>query len=203
MPRLLRRGEVDHIATAGTLKKNMLTAPVLAFSWLSRAQLPSQASVKQRRTLFKMLLRNLPGSLPLTSALPSAVGSIVGGVVETVVGAPTVELDYGKFKGNSDHLGVDSFLGLPFAKAGRLEIPRLVNANLDKLEGIQDATKHGDACPQSQFTGLSSNTKACLSSRQRRSITILIIASVEWTSSNAGADCLRANRQPRGRLPEH
>jgi hypothetical protein len=109
-----------------------------------------------------MLFRNLLGSLPVTSALPSVVGGIVGGVVETVVGAPTIELDYGKFKGTSEHLGVDGFLGMPFAKAGRLENPRLVNADLDKLEGIQDATTYGDACPQSQFTGLSSNTKVCL-----------------------------------------
>jgi hypothetical protein len=117
-----------------------------------------------------MLFRNLLGSLPVTSALPSAVGDIVGGVVETVIGAPTIELDYGKFKGNSEHLGVDSFLGMPFAKTGRLENPRLVNADLDKLEGIQDATTYGDACPQSQFTSLSSNTKVCLIPRQLSSI---------------------------------
>ena len=114
-----------------------------------------------------MLFRNLLGSLPITSALPSAVGGLVGGVVETVVGAPTIELDYGKFKGNSEHLGVDSFLGMPFAKAGRLENPRLVNAELDKLEGTQDATKYGDACPQSQFTGLSSDTRVSLVHRRQ------------------------------------
>jgi len=108
-----------------------------------------------------MLLRNLLGSLPLTSAVPSVVGGLVGGVVGSVVGEPTVELDYGKFKGTPEHLGVDSFLGMPFAKAGRLENPRLVNAKLDKFKGIQDATQYGDACPQSQFTSLSSNTKVC------------------------------------------
>lgn len=85
--------------------------------------------------------------------------------MESVVGEPTVQLDYGTFKGNSQHLGVESFLGMPFAKAGRLENPRLVNADLDKLEGIQDATKYGDACPQSQFTSLSSNTKVRFASR--------------------------------------
>ena len=113
-----------------------------------------------------MLLRHLLGGLPITSALPSVVGGVVGGVVGSVVGEPTIELDYGTFKGNSLHLGVDSFLGMPFAKAGRLENPRLVNAEQDKLEGLQDATQYGDACPQSQFTGISSNTKVCLVSRR-------------------------------------
>jgi hypothetical protein len=108
-----------------------------------------------------MLFRSFLGGLPFTSALPSVLGGLVGGVVGSVVGEPTIELDYGKFKGTAEHLGVDSFLGMPFAKAGRLEDPRLVNAKLDKLKGTQDATKYGDACPQSQFTSLSSNTKVC------------------------------------------
>jgi carboxylesterase type B len=63
------------------------------------------------------------------------------------------------FEGHSLHLGVDSFLGMPFAKAGRLENPRLVNAEQDKLEGTQNATTYGNACPQSQFTSVSSDTK--------------------------------------------
>lgn len=146
-----------------------------------------------------MLLRNLLASLPLTSAVPS----VVGGVVGTVIGAPTIELDYGKFKGTSEYLGVDSFLGMPFAKAGRLENPRLVNAELDKLEGTQDATKYGDACPQSQFTSLSSNTKVCWILRKHSSTIILTVASGERTSTNARADRLRANWQPRRGLPEH
>ena len=150
-----------------------------------------------------MLLRNLLGSLPVTSSSPSVVGGVVGGVVESIVGEPTVKLDYGTFKGNSEHLGVDSFLGMPFAKADRLENPRLVNAELDKLEGTQDATKYGDACPQSQFTGLSSNTKVNLTSMQRLSEIVLTIASGERTVTITGADCLRTNRQPRRRLPEH
>lgn len=150
-----------------------------------------------------MLLRNILGGLPITSALPSVVGGVVGGVVESVVGEPTVELDYGTFKGNSLPLGVDSFLGMPFAKAARLENPRLVNAKQDKLEGTQDATKYGDACPQSQFTSLSSNTKVCFISRQQSSETILTFASGERTLTSAGADCLLTDWQPRRRLPEH
>jgi len=113
-----------------------------------------------------MLFRSLLVGLPFASALPgllSAVGRVVGGVAEVVVGAPTVELDYAKFKGHSLHLGVDSFLGMPFAKAGRLENPRLVNAEQDKLGGTQDATSYGDACPQSQFTSVTSDTKVCFS----------------------------------------
>lgn len=109
-----------------------------------------------------MLVRNLLGGLPVTSALPS----VVGGVVGIVAGEPTVELNYGTFRGNSQHLGVDSFLGMPFAKAGRFENPRLVNAEQDKLEGTQDATKYGDACPQSQFTGVSSNSKVSLAMKR-------------------------------------
>ena len=31
---------------------------------------------------------------------------------------PTVKLDYGTFEGNKNFKGVDSFLGIPFAKAG-------------------------------------------------------------------------------------
>ena len=177
----------------------MLTAPVLPSSCLD----VTLELCNQYQDLFKMLLRNLLGSLPVTSTLPSVVGGVVGGVVESIVGEPTVQLDYGTFKGNSQHLEVDSFLGMPFAKAGRLENPRLVNADQDKLEGTQDATKYGDACPQSQFTSLSSNTKVCLVPRQQSSETVLTIASGERTSTNAGADYLRANRQPRRRLPEH
>jgi hypothetical protein len=90
------------------------------------------------QTLFidsiKMLFRSLLVGLPLTAALP----------------------------GLSFYLGVDSFLGMPFAKASRLENPRLVNAKQDKLEGVQDATSYGDACPQTEFVGLTSSTEVSL-----------------------------------------
>lgn len=64
---------------------------------------------------------------------------------------PQVALDYGTFRGfNSPSTGADNFLGLPFATAGRLENPVLVN-NKSKLIGVQDATKYGPACPQSEL----------------------------------------------------
>jgi hypothetical protein len=59
---------------------------------------------------------------------------------------------------------------MPFAKAGRFVNPRLVNAQQDKLEGIQDATKYGDACPQSQFTGVTSSTEVSLDSGRTSSV---------------------------------
>jgi hypothetical protein len=113
----------------------------------------------------KMLFRSLLVGLPLTAALPGLlpkVGSLVKNAVGAVVGAPTITLDYGTFKGHSLYLGVDSFLGMPFAKAGRLENPRLVNSKQDKLEGVQDATSYGDACPQTEFIGLTSSTEVSL-----------------------------------------
>lgn len=112
-----------------------------------------------------MLFRSLLVSLPLATAAPgllTGLGRIVKDVVGGVVGAPTIELDYATFKGHSLHLGVDSFLGMPFAKAGRLENPRMVNARQDKLDGVQDATSYGDACPQVQLTSVTSNDKVCL-----------------------------------------
>lgn len=115
-----------------------------------------------------MYFRSLLVGLPFTTALPgllTKVGTVVTSVAGVVVGSPTVELDYGTFRGNSLHLGVDSFLGMPFAKAGRFENPRLVNAEQDKLEGEQDATVYGDACPQSQFTSLTTSTEVSLISR--------------------------------------
>lgn len=36
----------------------------------------------------------------------------------TAAAGPTVKLDYGTFEGNKNFKGVDSFLGIPFAKAG-------------------------------------------------------------------------------------
>lgn len=109
-----------------------------------------------------MLFRSLLVSLPLASAgLINGLGDIVKNVVGEVVGAPTIQLDYAKFKGQSLHPGVDSFLGMPFAKAGRLENPRLVNAQQDKLSGVQDAASYGDACPQAQLTSFTSNDEVC------------------------------------------
>ncbi|KAI5361763.1 putative carboxylesterase, type B, carboxylesterase type B, active, alpha/Beta hydrolase [Septoria linicola] len=57
-------------------------------------------------------------------------------------------LDYATFRGRSELLsGVDNFLGMPFAKASRLENPRLIGPQ-DALPGVTDATDYGPACPQ-------------------------------------------------------
>jgi carboxylesterase type B len=64
---------------------------------------------------------------------------------------PQVTLDFGTFQGsNNAATGVDNFLGVPFATAGRLENPVLVSSQ-NKLSGIQDATKYGPACPQTEL----------------------------------------------------
>lgn len=69
---------------------------------------------------------------------------------ELLGSSPHVKLDYGTFKGSVGLEGVDSYLGVPFGKAGRLENPKVMGAK-DKLEGVQDATKYGLSCPQQQL----------------------------------------------------
>ncbi|KIJ51271.1 hypothetical protein M422DRAFT_74212 [Sphaerobolus stellatus SS14] len=54
-----------------------------------------------------------------------------------------VSLSYGVFEGSSS-LGLDKFLGIPFATAGRFELPKTPSL----LPGIQQATAFGPACPQ-------------------------------------------------------
>ncbi|KAI1846889.1 hypothetical protein JX266_007110 [Neoarthrinium moseri] len=61
--------------------------------------------------------------------------------------APEINLDFGSFRGTNELANVDSFLGIPFAQAGRFENPIMVSA-ANKLEGIQDASKYGFQCPQ-------------------------------------------------------
>jgi carboxylesterase type B len=59
-----------------------------------------------------------------------------------------IELDYATFQGRDAALtGTTNFLGMPFAVAGRLENPRLIGPQ-DALEGVQEATDYGPACPQ-------------------------------------------------------
>lgn len=85
-------------------------------------------------------------ALPISNAIdPKAQ---VGTFFRSLFGEnPQVELDYGTFRGTTSFRGIDNFLGIPFAKAGRLENPRVVGPD-DKIDGIQDATKYGKACPQ-------------------------------------------------------
>ena len=95
--------------------------------------------------ILKTLLLPLLG-LPLATSVPQL------GLIEDLFGNnPQISLDYATFKGTNAFLGVGSFLGMPFAKAGRYENPRVVNAQQDKLEGVQDATKYGIACPQQEL----------------------------------------------------
>ncbi|KAF8516316.1 Alpha/Beta hydrolase protein [Hysterangium stoloniferum] len=56
---------------------------------------------------------------------------------------PTVKLKYGTFQGVTA-AGLDKFLGVPFATAGRFELPRTPAP----LKGIQQAVAFGPACPQ-------------------------------------------------------
>ncbi|KAJ7634479.1 carotenoid ester lipase precursor [Roridomyces roridus] len=74
--------------------------------------------------------------------LPSllALNSMWGG------GAPTVSLDYGIFQGSSSG-NISMFLGVPFSQpVTRFELPKPPVA----LEGVQDATVLGPACPQQE-----------------------------------------------------
>lgn len=107
--------------------------------------------------------------------------------------SPRITLDYGTFQGTSAFAGVDSFLGMPFAKAGRYENPRVVDAQQDKLEGIQDATQYGLACPQQQLVASPlSNENAEIGS---------LLAAVEQIAfapignQHQGEDCLSINVQ--------
>ncbi|KAI1852942.1 hypothetical protein JX265_012970 [Neoarthrinium moseri] len=61
--------------------------------------------------------------------------------------SPQIDLDFGTFRGTAELTGVDSYLGIPFAHAGRFENPILVSPE-KKLSGIQDATTYGPACAQ-------------------------------------------------------
>ena len=103
---------------------------------------------------------------------------------------PEVQLDYGTFRGNTDFLGVDSFLGIPFAKAGRFENPTVYSA-ADKLVGVQDATQYGLACPQVETTA----TQAPGESSQIKNILVAIEQVAFPPISRQGEDCLSINVQ--------
>lgn len=84
--------------------------------------------------------------LSLGTASAQGLEGLLGG------SSPKVTLDYGTFQGTTKYRGgqVNSFLGVPFATAGRLENPKVVS-KANKLRGIQDATRYGDACPQQEL----------------------------------------------------
>ena len=104
-------------------------------------------------------------------------------------GQPQVTLDYGTFKGNTNFRGVDSFLGIPFAKAGRLENPVVMSAT-DKLQDVQDATQYGLSCPQQELVAAVSGQSAALGA---------LLGAIEQVAFapvlNQGEDCLSINVQ--------
>lgn len=124
---------------------------------------------------FSILVLCLPA---IASALPQLSGLLPGT-------DPQVVLDYGTFQGNRAFSGVSSFLGMPFAKAGRLENPTLISA-ADKLTGVQDATMYGKACPQQELIALNQELGGLLGAVEE-----VAFAPV----SQQGEDCLTINVQ--------
>ncbi|GJJ08501.1 hypothetical protein Clacol_002719 [Clathrus columnatus] len=60
---------------------------------------------------------------------------------------PEVTLAYGTFQGFSEG-GLDKFLGIPFAQAGRFELPQTPTP----FSKVQNATAFGPACPQQNLS---------------------------------------------------
>lgn len=131
---------------------------------------------------------HLSTSLPvLLAGIKLAASQSLG---DTVNGSPTVKLDYATFRGTNNFIGVNSFLGMPFAKAGRLENPVVYNST-NKLSGVQDATKYGKACPQqegiaTQFAPGQSQANAVLAAIEQVAFAPIL---------NQGEDCLTINVQ--------
>ncbi|KAJ7236114.1 carotenoid ester lipase precursor [Mycena rebaudengoi] len=63
--------------------------------------------------------------------------------------SPIVSLDYGTFLGAKDG-NLTKFLGVPFAQAGRFELPKAPKP----LHGLQNATTFGPACTQQNISPL-------------------------------------------------
>lgn len=107
----------------------------------------------------------------------------------------TMQLDYATFQGRNDLLtGTTSFLGMPFAKAGRLENPRLIGPQ-DKLSGVQDATDYGPACPQQELVA----SPLEQGNAQVGELLGLIEATVLPNITRQAEDCLSINVQvPKG-----
>ncbi|KAF8578463.1 carotenoid ester lipase precursor [Ramaria rubella] len=69
------------------------------------------------------------------------------GLSAFALSVPTVQLSYGTFQGSSVQ-GIDRFLGVPFAQAERLGLPK----SPTRISGVQQATAFGPACPQQSTT---------------------------------------------------
>lgn len=124
------------------------------------------------------------------------LGSASAQLLESLIddSNPQVQLDYGLFKGNADFDNVYSFLGMPFANAGRLENPQLISA-ADKLSGVQDATKYGKACPQAELVASPVSADNAELGALLAAVEELAFAPI----SNQGEDCLTINVQiPKG-----
>ncbi|KAL5335517.1 Alpha/Beta hydrolase protein [Aspergillus crustosus] len=93
-----------------------------------------------------------PGSVwALLGTVTNGLSAILGLDAQPDI-FPKVTLDYGTFKGVADTItGSDNYLGIPFGVAPRFDHPYLVN---ETLEGVQDATRYGDACPQQQLVSV-------------------------------------------------
>lgn len=117
-------------------------------------------------------------SAAVASAAPQLSGLLPGS-------SPQVTLDYGTFKGNTAFSGVYSFLGMPFAKAGRLQNPTLISA-ADHVSGVRDATRYGKACPQQELVALNPELGGLLGAVEE-----VAFAPV----SQQGEDCLTINVQ--------
>ncbi|GJJ08500.1 hypothetical protein Clacol_002718 [Clathrus columnatus] len=89
-------------------------------------------------------------SLLIYNAPDGLKGSFVIHVSGSTSGPPTVTLAYGTFQGFSEG-GLDKFLGIPFAQAGRFELPQTPTP----FSEIQEATAFGPACPQQNFSPIS------------------------------------------------
>jgi carboxylesterase type B len=116
-------------------------------------------------------------------AAPQLLDSLLGT-------APQITLDYGTFKGTKAFRGVDSYLGIPFAKAGRFENPTVLSV-ADKLSGVQDATKYGKSCPQQQLIASPIGAE----NAQIGSILSTVEQLAFLPVANQGEDCLSVNVQ--------
>lgn len=85
---------------------------------------------------------------------------------ETLLASPSLDiaLTSGTFRGVTNPNGTDAWLGIPFAQPPigplRFKAPLRIT---QPLQGIQDASKFGDACPQPPSSILGANmSEDCL-----------------------------------------
>jgi carboxylesterase type B len=92
-----------------------------------------------------------PSTFDRRQSLGSLLGGLVGKLFSGTVDQPEVTLEYGTYKGvRNAPTNTNNFLGIPYAKAGRLANPTLLTA-ADNKTGVQDASKYGSSCPQTEL----------------------------------------------------